>query len=144
MFVRHNTASIRHHQEVWLQCLTHTHTHGQRQSSHVQNSKYTKHYINIITSKMMGKTLKHVNLFPYSTCVLSLPGRNEVACSGGDATEDVSVASCEAVPESLSPMSMSPGTVSNNNNNNNNICDWLWEKGHIRAYFQNRVIGTAM
>ena len=23
------------------------------------------------------------------------------------------------------------------------ICDWLWEKGHIRAYFQNRVIGTA-
>ena len=24
-----------------------------------------------------------------------------------------------------------------------NICDWLWEKGHIRAYFQNRVIGTA-
>ena len=22
------------------------------------------------------------------------------------------------------------------------ICDWLWEKGHIRAYFQNRVIGT--
>ena len=24
-----------------------------------------------------------------------------------------------------------------------NICDWLWKKGHIRAYFQNRVIGTA-
>ena len=24
-----------------------------------------------------------------------------------------------------------------------NICDRLWEKGHIRAYFQNRVIGTA-
>ena len=23
------------------------------------------------------------------------------------------------------------------------ICDRLWEKGHIRAYFQNRVIGTA-
>ena len=23
------------------------------------------------------------------------------------------------------------------------ICDWLWEKGHIPAYFQNRVIGTA-
>ena len=23
------------------------------------------------------------------------------------------------------------------------ICDWLWEKGHIRTYFQNRVIGTA-
>ena len=22
------------------------------------------------------------------------------------------------------------------------ICDWLWEKGHFRAYFQNRVIGT--
>ena len=58
---------------------------------------------------MMGKTLKHFRLFP---CLLSLPGRNEVACSGGDATEDVGVASCEAVSESLSPMSMSPGTVS--------------------------------
>ena len=23
------------------------------------------------------------------------------------------------------------------------IYDWFWEKGHIRAYFQNRVIGTA-
>ena len=66
----------------------------------------------------MGKTLKHVRLFPFSTCLLSLPVRNEVECSGGDATEDVGVASCEAVSESLSPMSM--GTVSNNNNNNNN------------------------
>ena len=68
---------------------------------------------------MMGKTLKHVRLCLFSTCLLSLPGRNEVACSGGDATEDVGVASCEAVSESLSPMSMSLGTVSNNNNNNN-------------------------
>ena len=68
----------------------------------------------------MGKTLKHVRLFPFSTCLLSLPGRTEIACSGGDATEDVGVASCEAVSESLSPMSMSPGTVSNNNNNNIN------------------------
>ena len=50
------------------------------------------------------------------TCLLSLPGRNEVAYSGGDATEDVGVVSCEAVSESLSPMSMSLGTVSNNNN----------------------------
>ena len=65
---------------------------------------------------MMGKTLKRVRL-----CLLHLhpltSGRNEVACSGGDATEDVGVASCEAVSESLSPMSMSLGTVSNNNNN---------------------------
>ena len=30
-----------------------------------------------------------------------------------------------------------------NDRANINICDWLWEKGHIRAYFQNRVIGTA-
>ena len=67
---------------------------------------------------MMGKTLKHVRPCPFSTCLLSLPGRNEVACSGGDATEDVGVASCEAVSESLSPMSISLGTVSNNNNNN--------------------------
>ena len=65
---------------------------------------------------MMGKTLKHVRLFPFSTCLLSLPGRNEVACSGGYATEDVGVAFCEAVSESLSPMPMSLGTVSNNNN----------------------------
>ena len=50
---------------------------------------------------MMGETLKHVRLFPFSTCLLSLPGRNEVSCSGGDATEDVGVASCEAVSESL-------------------------------------------
>ena len=57
----------------------------------------------------MGKTLKCVRL-----CLLpSLPGRNEVACSGGDATEDVGVASCESVAESLSSMSMSLGTVSN-------------------------------
>ena len=68
---------------------------------------------------MMGITLKHVRLCLFSTCLLSLPGRNEVACSGGDATEDVGVASCEAVSES---MSMSLGTVYNNNNNNNNIC----------------------
>ena len=38
----------------------------------------------------------------------------EVACSGGDATEDVGVASYEAVSESLSPMSMSPGTCTHN------------------------------
>ena len=43
----------------------------------------------------------------------------EVAYSGGDATDDVGVASCETVSKSLSPMSMSLGTVSNNNNNNN-------------------------
>ena len=114
MFVRHNAASIRHHQEVWLHGLTYTHSHGQRQSSHIQHSKYTKHYIKFYKySKMMGKTLKHVRLFPFSTCLLSLPVRNEVECSGGDATEDVGVASCEVVSESLSPMSM--GTVSNNN-----------------------------
>ena len=58
----------------------------------------------------------------FSTCLLSLPGRNEVACSGGAATEDVGVASCEAVSESLSPMSMSLGTVSNNNNNMHTQC----------------------
>ena len=51
--------------------------------------------------------------FPFSTCILSLPGRNEVACFGGDA-EDVGVASCEAVSESLSPMSTSPGTLTTN------------------------------
>ena len=67
----------------------------------------------------ISKTLKHVRLFPFSTCLLSLPGR-KLACSGGDATENVGVASCEAVSELLLPMSM--GTVSTYNNNNNNTC----------------------
>ena len=40
---------------------------------------------------MMGKTLKHVRLLPFSTSLLSLPGRNEVACSGEDMPEDVGV-----------------------------------------------------
>ena len=55
---------------------------------------------------MMGKTLKHVHLCPVSTCLRSFPGKNEVACSGGDATEDVGVASCEVVSESLSPITV--------------------------------------
>ena len=73
-------------------------------------------YVSSYTRNMISKTLKHVRLFPFSTCLLSLPGR-KLACSGGDATENVGVASCEAVSELLSPMSM--GTVSNYNNNNN-------------------------
>ena len=117
MFVRHNAASIRHHEGLAAQYDTHTLTW--RQSSHVQHSKYTKHYINF-TSKMIGKTLKHVRLCLFSTCLHSLPRRNEVAYSGGDSTEDVGVASCEAISESLSSMSL--GTVSNNNKRKKNTC----------------------
>ena len=69
---------------------------------------------------MMGKTLKHVHLCLFSTCLLSRPGRNEFAYSGGDSTEDVDVASCEAVSESLSSMTL--GTVSNNNKKKKNTC----------------------